>query len=306
MRHKAIGGNVDHHLHRTGRAAVPVIRRRVGRKADLRDMWLLRMASHQRSILRGRFCHLCVLACVLLVRPAIAQDLTADQFNAWVMYAGNHRFSDRWGLHTEYQWRRNDGFEHWQQSVVRVGADLYTKAGPMISAGYAWITTYPYGEQPAPTTFHEHRIWEQFILAQTVWRTQFQHRYRLEQRFLELMEPNGEGGYVPDGYQFKQRARYRFMVTLPLSRKELADKTLFLAVYDEIFLQFGKHIGTNILDQNRFYAAFGWRFNKDVNVQLGYLNQYVVKADGLHVERNHTLQIGLTYNLDLRAADPSR
>jgi hypothetical protein len=30
-----------------------------------------------------------------------------------VMYFGNHRLSDRWGLHTEYQWRRADLFNHW-------------------------------------------------------------------------------------------------------------------------------------------------------------------------------------------------
>ncbi|MBK6777099.1 MAG: DUF2490 domain-containing protein [Flavobacteriales bacterium] len=242
----------------------------------------------------------CVLLAMACARRVHAQDPVADQRNAWVMYNGNHRLTKHWGVHTEGQWRRHDGVEHWQQSVVRVGADYYTPAGPMISAGYGWIASFPYGEQPIAYRFNEHRIWQQFLLAQSAWRAQFQHRFRLEQRFMEQRIPDGEGGTVADGHQFKQRARYRFMVTVPLSRKELLNNTLFLAVYDEVFIQFGQHVGANVLDQNRLYAALGWRFNTNVNVQLGYLNQYVFKADGIRAERNHTLQVGLVYNLDLR------
>jgi hypothetical protein len=54
------------------------------------------------------------------------------------------------------------------------------------------------------------------------------------------------------------------------------------------------------LDQNRLYAALGWRFNPAYNIQLGYLNQYIVKKDGVQAERNHTLQASLAYNLDFR------
>ena len=48
------------------------------------------------------------------------------------------------------------------------------------------------------------------------------------------------------------------------------------------------------------YLALGWRFTKNANLQLGYLNHYVIKGDGAQKERNHTLQAGLTYNLDWR------
>jgi hypothetical protein len=78
------------------------------------------------------------------------------------------------------------------------------------------------------------------------------------------------------------------------------DVTLFLAIYDEVFIGFGKGIGANVLDQNRLFAALGWRFNSDSNIQLGYLNQFVFKADGQRAERNHTLQAALTYNIDFR------
>jgi hypothetical protein len=141
---------------------------------------------------------------------------------------------------------------------------------------------------------------EQLILKSKVGCIDFQHRYRMEQRFIENWVKDESGMYITDGFLFRQRIRYRFLVTIPISRQELADNTLFLAVYDEPFLGFGKGIAKNILDQNRLYFAVGWKFNPNFNVQLGYLNQYIVKKDGIQAERNHTLQIGVTYNLDFR------
>ncbi len=223
---------------------------------------------------------------------ATAQKEIATQSNGWFMYFGNHRLSDRWGIHTEYQWRRHEFISTWQQSLMRLGIDYYTKENSMLTAGYGWIVSFPYGEQPIAQEFTEHRIWEQWILNQRAGRLHVNHRYRLEQRFLERPAQND--------YVFRQRVRYRLMLTMPLTAKELEDNTLFAAAYAEPFLGFGKGIGKNILDQNRLYLALGYRFNPRVNVQVGYMNQYIVKPDGVQQERNHNFQLGLTYNIDFR------
>jgi hypothetical protein len=69
-------------------------------------------------------------------------------------------------------------------------------------------------------------------------------------------------------------------------------------VNDEVFLGFGKGIGKNILDQNRFIAAVGYQFSPNFNFQMGYLNQFVIKSDGIQMERNHTLWASVVYNLN--------
>lgn len=239
-----------------------------------------------------------IILLLILLNTGLAQKQISTQNHAWLMYTGNHKLSETWGIHTEYQWRRAELFNDWQQSLLRLGVDYY-KNNAQYTAGYGWIRSYAYGDQPISHPTNEHRIWEQFIIKSKVGRVDFQHRYRLEQRFIENWKLTATDDFTLDGYLFRQRVRYRFLVTLPLSRKEMSDNTLFLAVYDEPFLGFGKGIGKNVLDQNRFYGALGWRFNKNFNVQIGYLNQYIIKTDGVKVERNHTLQIGLTYNLDL-------
>ena len=228
---------------------------------------------------------------IILQTLAVAQKQIVTQYNGWYMYFGNHRFG-QWGLHTEYQWRRANWITNWQQSLLRLGVDYYADDKNILTAGYASIVTYPYGKQPVDVTFTEHRIWEQWITQHRAGRLYVNHRYRLEQRFLEMP--------AEDRYVFRQRIRYRLLLTLSLEDADLLNQSFFLAAYAEPFLGFGKGIGKNVLDQNRLYLALGYRFNPVSNIQVGYMNHYVIKSDGVRHERNHTLQVGLTLNTDWR------
>jgi hypothetical protein len=237
----------------------------------------------------------------LLAGAASVTAQIADQTHGWYNYFGNHRISERWGLHTEYQWRRHGLVNEWQQSLMRVGVDHHMTNGAIVTAGYAWIRTFPYGEMPFAYEFDEHRIWQQLVMGQKLGRFNFQHRYRLEQRFMERKTPDGDGeGFQHLDYIFRQRIRYRLLITIPLMGPELKNNSLFLAVSGEPFIQFGRNLGLNVLDQNRLYAGLGWRFDKRRNIQIGYMNQYWFKADGVRAERNHTLQVAVTWDLDLR------
>ena len=226
-----------------------------------------------------------LLCATLYVTPFFAQQQIDDQVHGWVAYQGNHKLNKQFDLHTEYQWRRADGFADWQQSLTRIGLDYKLNTSVTISGGYGWILSYPYGSQPIDSRTNENRLWQQVILKQPIGNFQVQHRYRLEQRWIDN--------------QFKQRMRYRAQVLIPLQKSFIAKKQgLFLNLNDEVFLGFGSGIGKNILDQNRFIGAVGYQFNKDFSMQMGYLNQFVIKSDGLHMERNHTLWTAITYNFD--------
>ena len=214
-----------------------------------------------------------------------AQTTIDDQLHGWVVYQGNHKLNEQWDLHTEYQWRRADGFADWQQSLARVGLDYKLNPNCTVTGGYAWVVSYPYGSQPIANRTNENRVWQQVILKQPIGNLQVQHRYRLEQRWIDT--------------QFKQRIRYRAQCIIPLQKTYLEQsKGLFMNVNDEVFLGFGKDIGKNILDQNRFIVALGYKVNPNFNFQMGYLNQFVVKSNGIQMERNHTLWTSIVYNID--------
>jgi hypothetical protein len=90
------------------------------------------------------------------------------------------------------------------------------------------------------------------------------------------------------------------MATVPLTKKNLDPGCLFAGAYDEVFVQFGKNFDRNYLDQNRISVTIGYIINANCNIQAGYLNQYIIKGDGLRAENNHTLQTSITYNIDFR------
>ena len=149
----------------------------------------------------------------------LAQKTISNQNHAWVTYLGNHKITNKFGIHTEYQWRREDGFNHWQQSLARIGLDYYVNQNLSATAGYGWIITYPYGDQPVLHQFNESRIWEQVNAKAKYGRVELQHRYRLEQRFMENYVKNTDGSITKGDNIFRQRVRYRGMVLVPLSKK---------------------------------------------------------------------------------------
>lgn len=206
--------------------------------------------------------------------------IIAQQYHGWYMYFGTHYLIPKWGIHSEYQWRRNDIVQNWQQSLSRVGIIFKVHDALSLTVGYGHILTYPYGEQPVPQTFLEHRIWEQALIQHKIQNVDFKHRYRLEQRWLNLQ----------NDWKYLNRLRYQLTIEKKLNN------FLLLSFYDEIFIGFGKNVQKNIFEQNRLYAALGWNVLKNTSIRFGYMNQILIKPNGIHQELNHTLQVSLHLN----------
>lgn len=239
-----------------------------------------------------------VIFAILLAHYACAQSVTrvhTDNTNGWLMYFGNHKIAERWGIHAEVQLRRHDSFADPQQLLLRAGLEYYTVNGSRFTAGYGFIETHPYGEFAVANPFPEHRIWQQFLTTQPLNKFRLSHRYRLEQRFIGSPATSS----MKEG-RYENRFRYMLKVTFPLTEKW--KRNLFLAAYDEFFLNFGKEVGYNLFDQNRAYAALGANVGSQLKIELGYLYQ-AVQLRSLdtsatprnRIENNHTMQIGLFY-----------
>jgi len=233
-----------------------------------------------------------------LVQSFIIQAQTrthTHNTNAWLMYFGNHKFSNHIGLHAEAQWRRSDIFSENQQLILRTGLDYYFKSNLRFTVGYAFIETYPYGEFAVQHAFPEHRIWQQLLVPQDLGKVKLSHRYRLEQRMIG----NASTGKFENG-RYENRARYMAKATINLTT---GSRPVFAAFYDEVFINFGKEVGYNIFDQNRLYGAIGCSVSPSFKIELGYLYQLIqlrsLEASSLknRIENNHTLQIALFSNV---------
>ena len=110
---------------------------------------------------------------------------------------------------------------------------------------------------------------------------------------------NASTGQFENG-RYENRARYMAKATINITNGE---HSIFAALYEEVFVNFGKDVGYNIFDQNRLYAALGYSISAAFKMELGYLYQVVQlrNLDGAsgknRIENNHTFQIALFSNV---------
>ena len=213
---------------------------------------------------------------VLLFFATSSAFSQSDEMGNWLMYFGQNKIKERWSLHTEVQYRNHTlAPVNIEQLLLRGGLNYHLAPHALVTAGYGYVTSYDEADSSTPLS-KEHRVWQQFILTNAVGRVKFEHRYRVEQRWVS-------GDY-------KNRLRYRLMFTVPLNRKVMEPGTVFLGVYDEIFV----NTEQTFFDRNRLYGALGYQFKPELAVQVGMLYQRV-NAYG-----KKYLQLALIYNPDLR------
>jgi hypothetical protein len=240
------------------------------------------------------------------IQVSLAQNnrLTSTNKIGWYNFNGTIKVSEKMGIHTEYQWRRENYITSWQQGLLRVGLNYQLNPRVLFRAGYALAETFPYGEYPINglgRDFTEHRIFEMVQLSHKEGSMDISHRFMLEQRFV--------GGYSSanavkeDVFPLLNRIRYMLRLQVPLKGKEIKDKTPYLAVYDELLIGFGENVQSNIFDQNRIGILFGYRFDKNLRIEGGYLNQTLQfgrKINGQNVfQNNNGFIISTIFQLDM-------
>ncbi|CAI8776504.1 DUF2490 domain-containing protein [Chryseobacterium sp. IT-36CA2] len=213
------------------------------------------------------------LAFTVLSLGSIFTFAQKNDLGAWYMYFGNNKISKKLNWHNEIQYRNFDAVGDLEQLLIRtgIGYDL-TENNNNVLLGYGFILSQPYvnGEKKENI---EHRIFQQYITKQKFGRFYLQHRYRLEERFLQD--------------DFRMRFRYMLGVNIPITQKEMLPKTLYASVYNEIFL----HFNSPVFDRNRVYGALGYVINKNMRIEAGYMNQ-------IQENRNRgQIQIGFYNNI---------
>jgi hypothetical protein len=226
----------------------------------------------------------------------------------WYNFFGTFKLAEKWSLHTEYQWRRADYIDNWQQSLIRTGINYHLNPRVTFRVGYGLIETFAYGDIPINAlerNFTEHRIYEMVNLGHKEGIFDFSHRFMLEQRFVGRY--SNANVTKEDEFPLTNRLRYMIRMQLPIKGKEISDKTPYFAMYDEIFIGFGKNVKANVFDQNRVSLLLGYKFNKTLKIEGGYLSQIVQFGRQINnqdvYQYNNGFIVNLYCNFDLRKHD---
>lgn len=232
---------------------------------------------------------LCVF--LLLSKSGAAQNQVRPQsYGHWFSYSGDHKFNSRFGLHSDFSIRNYFLTNSVEQSLVRVGINHYLGKLSMVTAGYAYAITLPSEDNVQGFVVSENRLWQQLILRHRTYQLFIEHRYRLEQRFLE----NRDAGVNT----FDNRIRYRFNALFPFYNLSPSLRHYFLAMNNELFMNLGRSVSGQFFDRNRLYMAVGYQWSPTFNVQLGYMNQLVAVSNVLTPDVNHLLQVNVSFNMD--------
>ena len=195
----------------------------------------------------------------------------------WLMYLCTNKVSEKFSIHTEAQYRNHTiSPTNIEQLLLRTGLNYHFRPNASATFGYAHIGNYEYDSERKSPEVEEHRIWQQFLTTNTIGRVKLEHRYRLEERFVED--------------DFKMRFRYRLMVFIPLNRPKIEAGALYLGMYDELFINDKR----NFFDRNRLYGGLGYQYANNMHFQVGLLRQEV------QTTAKTFLQFGLIFNTDLR------
>ena len=218
-----------------------------------------------------------ILIALLITGISVAQNTGEEEWGAWYMYFGTNKVSEKLSIHSEAQFRFYETTSNFNQLLLRTGLNYHINPDAIVTLGYGYISTDgTFEEFPNEINSKENRIFQQLILKNKVGEFHFEHRYRLEQRFIDFGETTDT----------QHRARYRLQVTLPLTN------TFFVNVYDEVFL----NLQDQVFGQNRLYMALGVHITDNSSLQLGYLKNHFNSSN---FDR---IQIGIFFNPDLRSA----
>lgn len=200
--------------------------------------------------------------------PNAQGQVDQSQTGAWYMYFYNTSFGDsQWGIQGDFQYRDWSGIGDLEQLLLRSGITFKPKAtNVLFTLGYANITTGAPGENSDTTG--ENRIYQEALIPQKVGtRFYLTHRFRYEQRFVETQD-------------FRTRYRYMLFFNVPFNKTSLEKNALYLALYNELFINGQTDIGdgqnVQFFDRNRTYLGLGYVLGPKIRVQLGWMNQKTV------------------------------
>ena len=182
-----------------------------------------------------------ILICIFLFSSQTRAQVDDEKLGAWYMYFFNTTFNESpWGLQGDVQYRNWNIIGDLEQLLLRGGITYSPEnTNVKLTLGYGHITSGAYGD--SKETSGESRIYQEALLPHKISeRILLAHRFRYEQRWVENQD-------------FRTRFRYNLFLNIPLNQPNLNKNAIYLAFYNEIFINGERNIGNNFFIFHKIY-----------------------------------------------------
>ena len=226
-----------------------------------------------------------------------AQNKVVRNNQQWIQYSSQLKLPEKFTLLTDVSLRRINDFKQWSQVTFRTGAGYNLNENTQAVIGIALFTFF----QNDDLSRFEIRPYQEINTTQRFGKVSLQHRFRLEERYFRKISD----GIITSESAFNFRFRYRLFCAIPLLSlsKSNPDKKMLLNISDEIFINAGKEIKYNMLDNNRLSAGLAFQPHKNLNISFTYTYQFGQRNAPSTYEHSDIFWIGIIHKLSLKNRD---
>lgn len=241
------------------------------------------------------YCFLLVL--FLTSVPVIGQtERNIDhQSILWTRYYSQVLFNAKWSLHSEFDNRLFLKPVQENLYVIRVQGRYKINEHLETGAGFAYFSV----DTQTPEVNNDFNIPEirgqqDITWKQTAGKITLNQRFQMEERFIH----NANKEALLPGSTFSWRFRYRLQADYTFWKKE--NQYLKTILSDEIMFNAGKTIIKNTFDQNRIYAAIQYGLNTNLAFELGYLNSFQRRANGIDYFNRDIIRFSIIHKIKVQ------
>ncbi len=198
--------------------------------------------------------HLIVATLLLATSTTFSQN---NRTGSWDVFALNAKIKKDWTLYLETQTRSQNTTSDFYYHEIKGGIQYNLPHNNSLFLGTGNYVTYPFpGNYHSPATTKEYRLWEQFVFNNYIGRVQLEHRYRIEQRWVNGIYSN--------------RFRFRLNPIIPINHTKVIPSTFYATTFEEIFFT----DKAPYFLRNRFFIGAGYKFTKTFTLQGGFIRQF--------------------------------
>lgn len=234
------------------------------------------MRIYNKAVLR-KLGLILVLSTFLFIDNINGQTVTPGNVNTWGLLLNRFYLSEKLNITNELHERTGDFLKDQATFIFRPSVDYEIHDDVELSIGYSFVRSWPYSPYSQPIPKNEHNIWEQVFLSSRMGKVNIQHRFRFEHRFIDnivVRYPNINPLAEVDGTTFANRFRYRIIVSFDLFKLNQGKHTIFFNGFDELWINQADNLLPQSYARNWIYTGIGYRFDKDLNIQLAHMHQY--------------------------------
>ncbi|RKS95408.1 uncharacterized protein DUF2490 [Flavobacterium limicola] len=212
----------------------------------------------------------------------------------WTRYYNQLLLNEKWSLHSEFDNRLFLKPVQENLYVVRIQGRYKINDHLETGSGFAYFSVDTQVSEINPDyNTPEYRGQQDLTWKLNVNKVTLMQRFQLEERFIR----NADKESLMSGATFSWRFRYRLQADYIFWKKE--KQLLKALVSDEIMFNFGKKIIKNTFDQNRIYAALHYGLNSNLAFELGYLNSFQRRSNGIDYFNRDIIRFSIFHKIKI-------